>query len=148
LEIVSGLFVTQEVNAITLVNDVSQGWERHIVASIKISTDDTSRPKDLLTVHAYWAQQLSPLQISFFPVDDVENLVTAGWKRLSERPFLLRMPGSTVPALTAALATTAIGWRKVGEVLIAAENATSGIVPEQMIQAIRKLVAPVMDGGT
>ncbi len=141
LELVRGLFVTEAVNATKIAHDASQGWERHIVASIKIGIDNTSRPRDFLTVHGYWAQQLPPLQLSFFPVDDVEYLVTEGWRRLSERPFLLRMPATTVPALTGALASTAIGWRKVGEVLVAAENATPWIAPEQMRQAIRKLVA-------
>jgi hypothetical protein len=35
-ELVRGLFVTEEVNATKIANDTSQGWERHIVASIKI----------------------------------------------------------------------------------------------------------------
>jgi hypothetical protein len=35
LELVRGLFVTEEVNATKIANDTSHGWERHIVASIK-----------------------------------------------------------------------------------------------------------------
>ena len=141
LALVDELFVTGKLNATRIANDASQGWERHIVASIKVGIDDTTRPKDLLTAHTYWAQQLPPLQTSFFPVGDIEYLVTAGWTRLSERPFLLRMPGTTVPSLKKALASSASGWRKVGEVLVAAENATSGTISEPARDAIRKLVS-------
>jgi hypothetical protein len=133
------LFVTHESDPLSVLRDASQDdW---LLASVCAAIDQSSRPAELLRVHAGWAMHLPALQQSCFPVDDVERLVTEGWRRLSTTgAFLLRSPGTTVPELERAFASKSTGWRKIGEVLIAAADATPGATPEYLLRAIRELV--------
>jgi hypothetical protein len=139
LDLAMRVFVTRDLSALTVFRDASRGWQDRILASIFIAIDETSRPVELFMVHTFWAAQLTALKISCFPVHDVEHLVTEGWRRLATRPFLLRMPKTTVPEIERACAIDMTGWRKVGEVLMAAANAVPGPVPAHFHEAIRKL---------
>jgi hypothetical protein len=139
LELAEGLFVTHIVNSQMMLRDESLGWPGQVLASISIAVDDVSGPSELMTAHICWANSFRRLNMSFFPIDDVEHLVTEAWLRIANRPFLLRMPSTTVPELQRACASDLRGWRKIGEVLLAAEYAIPATVPVSMRQTIRKL---------
>ncbi len=122
------------------MRDASLRPEGQLLAALRVASDDAATPAELLTVHVYWANTLRKLGTSLFPVDDIERLVTAGWFRLSDCPFLLRTPSFAVPELKRACASVARGWCKIGEVLSAALHAVPATVPESMRQTIRSLL--------
>jgi hypothetical protein len=86
--------------------------------------------------------RLPKLGTHFCPIDDIERIVTSGWLRLCERPFLLRAPILSVPELKQACASAAHGWRKVGEILSVGLQAVPAAVPESMRETIRHLASP------
>jgi hypothetical protein len=142
LNLAEGLLVTHVVNSQVALRDNSLGWAGTILATIGVCLDDTVGPAKLMTAHVCWINTLPRINSSFFPIDDIEHLVTYAWLRIAtNRPFLLRMASITVPELQKACASSAQGWRKIGEILLAAELAIPETVPETMRQTIRKLVA-------
>jgi hypothetical protein len=141
LDLAVSLFITHDVDARVAMRDPSLRPEGQTLATLRVATDDPSRPAELVTVHVRWANTLRDLGTSIFPTDDIERLVTAGWLRLTDLPFLLRTPSLAVPELRLACASTARGWRKVGEVLSAALHAVPATVPESMRETIRRLLS-------
>jgi hypothetical protein len=141
LDLAEGLLVTHVVNSQVALRDKSLKWPGTVLATVGVCLDDTVGPAELMTAHVCWVNTLPRINSSFFPIDDIEHLVTYAWLRMANRPFLLRMPSITVPELQRACANETRGWRKIGEVLLAAEDAIPATVPETMRQTIRKLVA-------
>jgi hypothetical protein len=141
LDLAEGLFVRRAADAQVAIRDEALGWPERVLASISVAVNDISHPIELMTAHVCWANAFSRLNASFFPIADVERLVTDAWLGIADRPFLLRMPSTTVPELRAACASNTRGWRKVGEVLSAAEHAIPATVPASMRQTIRDLIA-------
>jgi hypothetical protein len=139
LDLAEGLFATHIVSVQATLRDVSLEWSSRILATISNAIDDTVGPEELLNDHVIWAKYLPPFK-PFLPIQDVERLVIRGWLGLCERPFLLRTPLTTVPELRKACASSAVGWRKIGEVLAAAEHAIPATVPNWMRQTIRTLI--------
>jgi hypothetical protein len=135
------LFVTNSVDAQTIMYDGSLRWQSQVLATLRVATDDASRPAELLTSHLCWANTLSKLGTHFCPINDIERIVTSGWSRLSDRPFLLRAPALSVPELKRACASAECGWRKVGEILSAGLQAVPAAVPESMRETVRRLAS-------
>jgi hypothetical protein len=121
VDLAQSLFITKSIDSQTAMRDTSLGWEGQILAALHVANDDATRPAELLTAHVCWVNTLRNIGKSVLPTDDIEYLVTVGWQRLSERPFLSKMPLTTVPDLKRACASNEHGWRKVGEVLAAAQ---------------------------
>jgi len=140
-DLAESLFVTGSVDARAIMYDGSLRWEGQVLATLHVATDDASRPTELLTAHVCWANTLPKLGTHFCPIDDVEHIVTSGWLRLCERPFLLRAPTLSVPELKRACASAAHGWRKVGEILSVGLQAVPAAVPESMRETVRRLVS-------
>ena len=140
-DLVNSLFVTNAIDAQVKMYEKSLRWEGQVIATLRVATDDASRPSELLTAHVCWANTLGNLGLSFCPIDDIERLVTSGWLRLSTRPFLLRTPALSVPELKRACASGAHGWRKVGEILSAGLQAVPAAVPESVRETVRRLVS-------
>jgi hypothetical protein len=141
LDLAEGLLVTHVVNSQVAQRDNSLGWAGTILATIGGCLDDTVRPGELIAAHVCWINTLPRINSSFFPIDDIEHLVAHAWLRIADQPFLLRKPSTTVPDLRRACASNARGWRKIGEILLAAEHAIPATVPETMRQTIRRLLA-------
>jgi hypothetical protein len=139
LKFVEALFISNTMNAETIVRDQSLTWPWQAVASVRVAIDSATRPAELLTIHAYWANVLTKVTIGLFVLAEIEHLVTSAWQRLSEQRFLLRLPTVTVPALLQACASASKGWRKIGEVLIAACDAVPATVPSEFQERFREL---------
>jgi hypothetical protein len=142
LDFVEALFVSNTVNAETAVRDQSLAWPWQVVASVRVAIDGTTRPAELLTIHGYWTNVLPKASNGLFVLAEIEQLVTSAWRRLSEQRFLLRAPTVTAPPLQQACASTSTGWRKIGEVLVAACDAVPTSVPEEFRGKFRQLMTP------
>jgi hypothetical protein len=141
LDFAEALFVTRGVSAQTVNQSTALGWSGHLLAAVANAIDDSSSPEELLRAHLVWVNNLFPSNDKpFLPLRDIERLVISGWLRLCERPFLLRMPSRTLPELRKACTSSAVGWRKIGEILEAAADATPGTVPDTTRQSIRKMI--------
>jgi hypothetical protein len=129
LAFVAGLFVDNSIDAQAAARDTSRAWYYQAVASLRIAVDTGTRPVELLSIHHYWTQILPQLGSELYVLTDLEHLVSLAWRRLSENRFLLRTPAQTVPPLQRACASASTGWRKIGEVLIAACGVVPATVP-------------------
>jgi hypothetical protein len=139
LVFLAGLFVDGTINAEAAVRDTSRAWSWQAVASIKVAIDETTRPAELLMIHNYWTNVLPQAAAGLFVLADIERLVTSVWRRQSENGFLLRMPMATVPALLRACESASTGWRKIGEVLVAACDVVPASIPEGFRERFRSL---------
>jgi hypothetical protein len=139
LEFVAALFLDNTTDAKAAVRDQTIAWTSQLVASIRVATDSTTRPAELLQMHYYWASLLPTTKSALFVLADVERLVTSAWRRLAEQTFLLRSPAVTAPALLRACDSVSAGWRKIGEVLSAACDAVPAAVPTEFRQRFREL---------
>jgi hypothetical protein len=141
IDLAESLFVTHTIDAQVIMYNRSLRWDEQVLATLLVATDDAAGPSELLTAHVCWANTLPQLGTTFCPTDDIERIVTSGWLRLCERPFLLRTPVLSVPELKRACASAAHGWRKVGEILSAGLQAVPAAVPESMRETVRRLVS-------
>ena len=141
LDFVDALFVSQTLDAGTEMQDVSRPWPLWVVASIRYVIDDNVSPARLLMTHDYWARAIPQSDCQTFALSDIELLVTREWVSMCDRPFLLCIPATTVPALRLACSGASRGWRKIGEVLMAACNAVSGSIPVDMRDRIKRLAS-------
>jgi hypothetical protein len=139
LAFVVGLFVDNTIDAEAAARDISQAWPWQAVASIRVAIDVATRPAELLTMHNYWTNVLPKAAAGLFVLADIERLVTSAWRRMSENRFLLRAPMTTVPELLRACESALTGWRKIGEVLVAACDVVPANVPEGFREHFRRL---------
>ena len=139
LKVVEALFISNTINAETIVRDQSLTWPWQAVASVRVAIDGATRPAELLTIHAYWANVLPKVTTGLFVLAEIEHLVTSAWQRLSEQSFLLRAPALTVPALQRACSSASTGWRKIGEGLTADCDVVRATVPGEFGARFRGL---------
>lgn len=139
LDFVEALFVDQTLEARAEMRDASRPWPFQGAASIRYSIDDGPSPAGLLTAHDYWTNVIPRSDCQTFVLSDIELLVTRAWLRIADRPFLLRTPAATIPALRNACSSPTTGWRKIGEVLTAACDVVPAAVPPDMRDKFRDL---------
>ena len=119
-DLVEGLFVTGRIDAeeYTKVRDGS--WINQCLASLCWANGDEIDPSSLIGCHGLWLSYFERLPKRNLVAHDVAELVSQSWGRCAARPFLLRSPRLTVPALRSAIAAPVDGWEKVTLVLRAA----------------------------
>jgi hypothetical protein len=139
LDLVDALFVSHTLNAESAMRDTSLPWPFQAAASIRYAIDEQASPAGLLTTHDYWANAIPKSDSQTFALPDVELIVARAWLSMADRPFLLRAPASTVPALRRACSGSSTGWRKIGEILMAASDAVPSRVPPDMRERFQKL---------
>ena len=105
----------------------------------RYATDEEASPAGLLTTHDYWTNVIPKSDSQTFALADIELIVTRGWLRIADRPLLLRAPAATVPALRHVCSGPSTGWRKIGEILLAASDAVPANVPAEMRERFRTL---------
>jgi tetratricopeptide (TPR) repeat protein len=138
-DFVEALFVDQALDARAEMRDASRPWPFQGAASIRYSIDDAPSPAGLLTAHDYWTNVVPRSDCQAFVLPDIDHLVTGAWRRMADRPFLLRTPAATVPALRQACSSSSTNWRKIGEVLTAACDVVPTAVPTDMRSKFRDL---------
>ena len=141
LTFVGDLFIRSTVDAQKAVRDPQLSWPWQGSASVKIAIDDATRPAELLTIHIYWTSERVRAATGPYVLAELEHLVTSGWRKMSERTFLLRAPAITAPSLLQSCASVSTGWRKIGEVLAAACDVVPGLVPIEFRARFRDLAS-------
>ena len=139
LDFVEALFIDQTLDAKLEMRDASRPWPFQGAASIRYSIDDAPSPAGLLTAHDYWTNVIPKSDCQAFVLPDIALVVTEAWLRMADRPFLLRTPTATVPALRQACSSPSEGWQKTGEVLTAACDVVPATVPTEMRNKFRDL---------
>jgi hypothetical protein len=89
--------------------------------------------------HHYWTTVLRKAESGLFILADVERLVTEGWEKIARKGFVLLAPAVTDAVLLRACASASTGWRKIGEVLMAACDAVPARVPNEFRERFREL---------
>jgi hypothetical protein len=79
IDLAQSLFIAGWVDGQTAMRDASLGWEGQVLATLRVATDDATRPAELLAAHICWVNTLRNIGKSFLPADDIEHLVTVGW---------------------------------------------------------------------
>ena len=122
-DLAEGLFVTGRIDAeeFTKVRDGS--WIDQCLASLCWANGEEINPSSLIGCHGLWLSYFERLPKRNLIADDVAALVSQSWGRCADRPFLLRFPRVTVPALRSAIAVPVDGWEKVTLILEAALDA-------------------------
>jgi hypothetical protein len=122
----SALFITHTATAWeTLRAPPSGQWSCQDLAAIALSVADDTDPRQMIVSHGLLVSHLLTFGKRDLLQDDLARIVCQAWKRLSDRPFLLRNPGHSVPEIEAAIASDLTGLRKVKAVLQAALQAVS-----------------------
>jgi hypothetical protein len=75
IDLAQSLFIAGWVDGQTAMRDASLGWEGQVLATLRVATDDATRPAELLAAHICWVNTLRNIGKSFLPADDIEHLV-------------------------------------------------------------------------
>ena len=117
----------------------SETWERRLLASVRIALAEDTSPEELFIAHTQlavgllqglWTENIAPY---------LERLVEDQWLRRCDFPAALRSPRTSVPALRAAWAESALDTAKVARILLAASGAVSVRIPEDYLRVLREL---------
>ena len=79
----------------------------------------------MLQCHGLMISQLLSIPNRKVVAEDLAQLISGSWSRLCERPFLLRNPRISVPAIKEAIGVGVGGWSKVRMALQAALQAVA-----------------------
>lgn len=140
VDFVEQALVARTVNAQIAMRTAGLPWTLQVVATLAVSEDPAVSMADLMTVHGFWVAALYPAKSALHVLRDVETLVVEAWRRVAQQTFRLRNPRVTGPALIQACDSPSTGWKKIGEVLLAAADAIPATVPQDMLNAFRRLL--------
>lgn len=136
-DLVEGLFVTGRIDAEECTKVREGSWVNQCLASLCWANGDEIDPSSLIGCHGLWLSYFERLPKRNLVAHDVAELVSQSWGRCAARPFLLRSPRVTVPALRSAIAAPVDGWEKVTLVLRAALDT----VPFEAGTMVRRLLS-------
>ena len=92
-----------------------------------------------LRVHGVWALFFGEHHFKQIAGALLLPLIESKWAELSECPFMLSSPRTSVPRLTAALSSNSRPWRKIRDILRAAEAAAGANLPVAVLTTIDRL---------
>ena len=108
---------------------------------------ETLAPSDLFRHHFYLLNLLSSVEWGRFVGDDLDSLVTNGWRFVANnQKFALRLPGINAPALIDACDdSSASGYQRVAKVLLLASDAAEVALAKEaqtMLEELASKTAP------
>ena len=126
LATVESLFVADSGNAWSIFcSPPSSHWACQHIAALRLSIANDTDPRQMLQCHGLMISQLLSIPNRKVVAEDLAQLISGSWSRLCERPFLLRNPRISVPAIKEAIGVGVGGWSKVRMALQAALQAVA-----------------------
>lgn len=126
--------------ATRIAGDPQQPRRTLLLACLNLSTNAVS-PEDLFLAHVRWltaaASNIWLKDLGGLYCDIVER----AWRRVLERPALLRTPRLSVPAITAACDLNGSSWSKAAQIAMAASHAVTLHMPRDMEADVVKLIS-------
>jgi hypothetical protein len=120
------------------LHSVNEHWSRRVVACSLILNSEAPDPSLLIHVHSVLLRMSdSPLAVQFEKL--VCRVLTYVWRGATERPFALRLPRSTVPALLTACDLPGESWQKTAALFLAAIPAVTVRVGVSIISWAERL---------
>jgi hypothetical protein len=107
----------------TIRSPASGQWSCQHVAALALSSQFDTNPPTMIRAHGLLIAHLNVLQLRNYAADDFARIVVQAWTRIADRPFLLRNPQLTVPAIKALINSDLSGMAMVKAVLVAALDA-------------------------
>jgi hypothetical protein len=126
LEAADGLFVAKNIDPWEATKQSITGeWSGQDLAAIAVSVANDTDPRQMVIAHALLVSHLSAMKNRNLVANDLASLISTGWHRLVDRPFLLRNPRHSVPELERGINSKLPPWAKTRAVLQASLQAVS-----------------------
>lgn len=110
-----------------------------ILSTVKYVSVSNPTVGGWLRVHGVWALFFGQHHFKQIAGALLLPLIESKWAEFSECPFILSSPRTSVPRLTAALSSNSRPWRKIRDILRAAEAAAGANLPLAVLTTIDRL---------
>lgn len=115
------------------------GWQIQTLAALSLTANEDTSPEDMFQAHIFLLGCIRTSPMKDEAAYEVAVLVECNWRHLIQSPFQLRMPMTTVPAITNACGSPVTGIKKLALILLAASTAIRTPVPADAIRDLENL---------
>ena len=140
LDLIESILSKDERNALTVIKTQKSKYEERLVAALKIVHHIEMDPLNLFYAHTFITTSLIGKTWEEHVVTDLAELLSKQWLNKIKFQAVLETPRITVPQIEQACNSSKTGKKKIGQILLAAQQAVSLPVPSDILQQFRSWV--------
>ena len=140
LDLIKSILSKDERNAVTVITTQETKYEERLVAALKIVHNTETDPLNLFYAHTFITTSLIGKTWEEHVVTDLAELLSKQWLNKIKFQAVLETPRITVPQIEQACNSSKTGKKKIGQILLAAQQAVSLPVPSDILQQFRSWV--------
>ena len=137
LDLIESTLFGDANNALTVMGTQEAKYEEQLAAALKIARNIETSPENLFCAHALITTYLIGKIWDDLVITDLAELLSVQWLEKIKFPATLRTPKITVPQIKEACNSSAVGKKKIGQILLAVHQAISLKVPSEILQQFR-----------
>ena len=137
LDLIESTLFGDANNALTVMGTQEAKYEEQLAAALKIARNIETSPENLFCAHALITTYLIGKIWDDLVIIDLAELLSVQWLEKIKFPATLRTPKITVPQIKEACNSSAVGKKKIGQILLAVHQAISLKVPSEILQQFR-----------
>ena len=138
LDLIESILSENQNNALAVLESQDTKHENRLAAALKIVFNNETGPENLFNAHAFIALSLIGKIWEDPIVTQLAEIFSAQWLEKIKSPAVLQTPRFTVPQIEDACKASETGKKKIGKILLAAQQAVSIRVPTETLQQIRR----------
>ena len=140
LNLIESILSKDERNAVTVITTQETKYEERLVAALKIVHNTETDPQNLFYAHTLITTSLIGKTWEEHVVTGLAELLTKQWLNKIKFQTVLKTPMITVPQIEQACNSSETGKKKIGQILLAAQQAVSLPVPSNILQQFRSWI--------
>lgn len=141
IELAETIFARETREAFAVMADKDENRDSRLIAALKVGIEEDVTPNEMFYAHTLLASDLLQGPWVKNVADYLARLFSRQWLKKTEFQAVLISPRLTVPEIQAACKSEAGGIRKAAQILLAASNAVSISIPQNIRTQLHNLTA-------
>ncbi len=137
LDLIELMLSGDQKNALEVMRTQGAKYEKRLAATLRILDSNKTSPESLFHAHMLITTAFIGQLWEGYILQDLAEFLSAQWLEKIESPAMLKMPRITVPKIEQASKSSETGKKKIGKILLAAQQAVSIRVPTETLQQFR-----------
>ena len=134
---IESILLTDTKEALTLMGKQELIDQKWFITALNVIHNVKASPEDLFHAHALIAAALIVSEWEDFVALDLAELLVTQWLEKIKLPAMLKLPRITVHQIDRACKSSETGKKKIGQILLAVQQAVSVRVAPEMLQQFR-----------
>ena len=137
LDLIELMLSGDQKNALEVMRTQGAKYENRLAATLRILDSNKTSPENLFHAHMLITTAFIGHLCEGYILQDLAEFLSAQWLEKTRAPGVLRTPRITVPEIERACKGSETGKKKIGKILLAAQQAVSIRVPTEILQQFR-----------